>query len=99
MASCLSRCPFYVGHCDFGDRLFLSVSAQTWVKQVPIGHAGSCHLPEQMSITLPSTSGHLIRAALATLAGPGQCALVSCVISIQALIFQDGGLLVLVPTS
>jgi cobalt/nickel transport system permease protein len=43
------------------------------------------------------TSGHLIGAALATiLLGPWAAILVlTCVISIQALIFQDGGLLVL----
>jgi cobalt/nickel transport system permease protein len=43
------------------------------------------------------TSGHLIGAALATiLLGPWAATLVlTCVITIQALIFQDGGLLVL----
>ena len=43
------------------------------------------------------TSGHLIGAAIATiLLGPWAATLVlTCVISIQALIFQDGGLLVL----
>jgi cobalt/nickel transport system permease protein len=43
------------------------------------------------------TSGHLIGAALATIIlGPWAAMLVlTCVISIQALIFQDGGLLVL----
>ena len=43
------------------------------------------------------TSGHLIGAAIATiLLGPWAAMLVfTCVISIQALIFQDGGLLVL----
>lgn len=43
------------------------------------------------------TSGHLLGAALATiLLGPWSAVLVmTCVVSIQALIFQDGGLLVL----
>jgi cobalt/nickel transport system permease protein len=43
------------------------------------------------------TSGHLIGAALATiLLGPWAAILVmTCVVSIQALLFQDGGLLVL----
>jgi cobalt/nickel transport system permease protein len=43
------------------------------------------------------TSGHLIGAAIATiLLGPWAAMLVlTCVVSIQALIFQDGGLLVL----
>lgn len=43
------------------------------------------------------TSGHLIGAALATiLLGPwAAIVILTCVISIQALIFQDGGLLVL----
>jgi cobalt/nickel transport system permease protein len=43
------------------------------------------------------TSGHLLGAALATiLLGPWAAVLVmTCVVSIQALIFQDGGLLVL----
>ncbi|OGN92950.1 MAG: cobalamin biosynthesis protein CbiM [Chloroflexi bacterium RBG_13_50_21] len=43
------------------------------------------------------TSGHLIGAALATiLLGPwAAMVILTCVISIQALIFQDGGLLVL----
>ncbi|MGE5124336.1 MAG: energy-coupling factor ABC transporter permease [Acidobacteriaceae bacterium] len=43
------------------------------------------------------TSGHLIGAAIATiLLGPWSATLVlTCVISIQALLFQDGGLLVL----
>jgi cobalt/nickel transport system permease protein len=43
------------------------------------------------------TSGHLIGAALATiLLGPWSAMVIlTCVISIQALIFQDGGLLVL----
>src|SRR5512137_639103 len=43
------------------------------------------------------TSGHLIGAALATiLLGPWSAMVIlTCVISVQALIFQDGGLLVL----
>src|SRR4030067_2784256 len=43
------------------------------------------------------TSGHLMGAALATiLLGPWSAALVlTCVMAVQALIFQDGGLLAL----
>ncbi|MBN1874847.1 MAG: energy-coupling factor ABC transporter permease [Anaerolineae bacterium] len=69
-------------------------------RQVPLmGVLAACIFAGQMlnfSVT-GGTSGHLMGAALATiLLGPWAGILVmTCVVSIQALIFQDGGLLVL----
>src|SRR4030042_5969045 len=69
-------------------------------KQVPImGMLAAAIFAGQMLnfAVAGGTSGHLIGAALATiLLGPWAAMLVlTCVISIQALIFQDGGLLVM----
>ena len=69
-------------------------------KQVPImGMLAAAIFAGQMLnfAVAGGTSGHLIGSALATiLLGPWAAMLVlTCVISIQALIFQDGGLLVM----
>jgi cobalt/nickel transport system permease protein len=69
-------------------------------RQVPMmGVLAACIFAGQMlnfSVT-GGTSGHLLGAALATiLLGPWAAILVlTCVVGVQALIFQDGGLLVL----
>jgi cobalt/nickel transport system permease protein len=69
-------------------------------RQVPLmGVLAACIFAGQMlnfSVT-GGTSGHLLGAALATiLLGPWAAMLVlTCVVSVQALIFQDGGLLAL----
>ena len=69
-------------------------------RQVPMmGVLAACIFAGQMlnfSVT-GGTSGHLLGAALATiLIGPWAGVLVlTCVVSVQALIFQDGGLLAL----
>ncbi|MCL5995652.1 MAG: PDGLE domain-containing protein [Chloroflexi bacterium] len=69
-------------------------------RQVPMmGVLAACIFAGQMlnfSVT-GGTSGHLLGAALATiLLGPWAGVLVlTCVVSVQALIFQDGGLLAL----
>ncbi len=69
-------------------------------RQVPLmGVLAACIFAGQMlnfSVT-GGTSGHLLGAALATIVlGPWAAVLVmTCVVGIQALIFQDGGLLVL----
>jgi cobalt/nickel transport system permease protein len=76
------------------------VSADLGERQVPImGVLAAAIFAGQMLnfAVAGGTSGHLIGAALATIIlGPWAAALVlTCVITIQALIFQDGGLLVL----
>jgi cobalt/nickel transport system permease protein len=76
------------------------VGADLGERQVPIMGvlAAAIFAGQMLNFTVAGgTSGHLIGAALATiLLGPWAAILVlTCVISIQALIFQDGGLLVL----
>ena len=76
------------------------VSADLGERQVPVmGVVAAAIFAGQMLnfAVAGGTSGHLIGAAIATmLLGPWASMLVlTCVISIQALIFQDGGLLVL----
>jgi cobalt/nickel transport system permease protein len=76
------------------------VSADLGERQVPLmGVLAAAIFAGQMLnfAVAGGTSGHLIGAALATiLLGPWAATLVlTCVISVQALIFQDGGLLVL----
>jgi cobalt/nickel transport system permease protein len=76
------------------------VGADLGERQVPImGVLAAAIFAGQMLnfAVAGGTSGHLIGAALATIIlGPWAAMLVlTCVISIQALIFQDGGLLVL----
>ena len=76
------------------------VSADLGERQVPVmGVVAAAIFAGQMLnfAVAGGTSGHLIGAAIATmLLGPWAAMLVlTCVISIQALIFQDGGLLVL----
>jgi cobalt/nickel transport system permease protein len=69
-------------------------------KQVPLmGVLAACIFAGQMLnfAVAGGTSGHLLGAAIATiLLGPWAAVLVmTCVVSVQALIFQDGGLLAL----
>lgn len=76
------------------------VSADLGERQVPMmGVLAAAIFAGQMLnfAVAGGTSGHLIGAALATiLLGPwAAMVILTCVISIQALIFQDGGLLVL----
>ncbi len=76
------------------------VSADLGERQVPVmGVLAAAIFAAQMLnfAVAGGTSGHLIGAALATIIlGPWAATLVlTCVITIQALIFQDGGLLVL----
>jgi cobalt/nickel transport system permease protein len=76
------------------------VSADLGERQVPImGVLAAAIFAGQMLnfAVAGGTSGHLIGAALATIIlGPWAATLVlTCVITVQALIFQDGGLLVL----
>jgi cobalt/nickel transport system permease protein len=76
------------------------VSADLGERQVPIMGvlAAAIFAAQMLNFSVAGgTSGHLIGAALATiLLGPWAAMLVlTCVISVQALIFQDGGLLVL----
>jgi cobalt/nickel transport system permease protein len=76
------------------------VSADLGEKQVPImGVLAAAIFAGQMLnfAVAGGTSGHLVGAAIATIMlGPWAAMLVlTCVISVQALIFQDGGLLVL----
>src|SRR5512136_2067711 len=76
------------------------VSADLGERQVPVmGVLAAAIFAGQMLnfAVAGGTSGHLIGAALVTiLLGPWAATLVlTCVISIQALIFQDGGLVVL----
>jgi cobalt/nickel transport system permease protein len=76
------------------------VSADLGERQVPImGVLAAAIFAGQMLnfAVAGGTSGHLIGAALATIIlGPWAAMLVlTCVITVQALIFQDGGLLVL----
>lgn len=76
------------------------VSVDLGERQVPImGVLAAAIFAGQMLnfVVAGGTSGHLIGAALATIIlGPWAAALVlTCVITVQALIFQDGGLLVL----
>jgi cobalt/nickel transport system permease protein len=76
------------------------VGADLGERQVPImGVLAAAIFAGQMLnfAVAGGTSGHLIGAALATIiVGPWAATLVlTCVITIQALIFQDGGLLVL----
>ena len=76
------------------------VSADLGERQVPVMGvlAAAIFAGEMLNFAVAGgTSGHLIGAALATiLLGPWAATLVlTCVITIQALIFQDGGLLVL----
>ena len=76
------------------------VNADVGERQVPLmGVLAACIFAGQMlnfSVT-GGTSGHLMGAALATiLLGPWAAIVVmTCVVGVQALIFQDGGLLVL----
>ncbi len=76
------------------------VSADLGERQVPLmGVLAAAIFAGQMLnfAVAGGTSGHLLGAALATiLLGPwAAMVILTCVISIQALIFQDGGLLVL----
>ena len=76
------------------------VSADLGERQVPImGVLAAAIFAGQMLnfAVAGGTSGHLIGAALATIIlGPWAATLVlTCVITVQALIFQDGGLVVL----
>ena len=76
------------------------VSADLGERQVPLmGVLAAAIFAGQMLnfAVAGGTSGHLIGAALATiLLGPwAAMVILTCVISVQALIFQDGGLLVL----
>ena len=76
------------------------VSADLGERQVPIMGvlAAAIFAGQMLNFTVAGgTSGHLIGAALATiLLGPWAATLVlTCVITVQALFFQDGGLLVL----
>lgn len=76
------------------------VSADMGERQVPVmGVLAAAIFAGQMLnfAVAGGTSGHLIGAAIATIIlGPWAAVLVlTCVISIQALLFQDGGLLVL----
>lgn len=76
------------------------VNADVGERQVPLmGVLAACIFAGQMlnfSVT-GGTSGHLMGAAIATiLLGPWAAILVlTCVVGVQALIFQDGGLLAL----
>jgi len=76
------------------------VSRDLGERQVPLmGVLAACIFAGQMlnfSVT-GGTSGHLLGAALATIVlGPWAAVLVlTCVVGIQALVFQDGGLLAL----
>lgn len=76
------------------------VNADLGERQVPLmGVLAACIFAGQMlnfSVT-GGTSGHLMGAAIATiLLGPWAAILIiTCVVGVQALIFQDGGLLVL----
>lgn len=76
------------------------VNADLGERQVPLmGVLAACIFAGQMlnfSVT-GGTSGHLMGAAIATiLLGPWAAILVlTCVVGVQALIFQDGGLLAL----
>lgn len=76
------------------------VNADVGERQVPLmGVLAACIFAGQMlnfSVT-GGTSGHLMGAAIGTiLLGPWAAILVqTCVVGVQALIFQDGGLLVL----
>jgi cobalt/nickel transport system permease protein len=76
------------------------VNADVGERQVPLmGVLAACIFAGQMlnfSVT-GGTSGHLVGAAIATiLLGPWAAILVmTCVVGVQALIFQDGGLLAL----
>jgi cobalt/nickel transport system permease protein len=76
------------------------VKAELGERQVPLmGVLAAAIFAGQMLnfAVAGGTSGHLIGAALATiLLGPwAAMVILTCVISVQALIFQDGGLLVL----
>src|SRR5512143_3753418 len=69
-------------------------------KQVPLMGvlAAAIFAGQMLNFTVAGgTSGHLMGAAIATiLLGPWAAVLVlTCVVSVQALIFQDGGLLAL----
>ena len=75
------------------------VSADLGERQVPLMGvlAAAIFAGQMLNFTVAGgTSGHLIGAALATiLLGPwAAMVILTCVISVQALIFQDGGLLV-----
>lgn len=76
------------------------VSRDMGERQVPLmGVLAACIFAGQMlnfAVT-GGTSGHLLGAALATiLLGPwGAMLAMTCVVSVQALVFQDGGLLAL----
>jgi cobalt/nickel transport system permease protein len=76
------------------------VSADLGERQVPLMGvlAAAIFAGQMLNFTVAGgTSGHLIGAALATiLLGPWAAMVtLTCVIAVQALIFQDGGLLVL----
>lgn len=76
------------------------VSIDLGERQVPLMGVLAAAIFAGQMLNFPvagGTSGHLIGAALTTiLLGPWSAMVIlTCVISIQALIFQDGGLLVL----
>jgi cobalt/nickel transport system permease protein len=76
------------------------VGQQTGERQTPIMGvlAAAIFAGQMLNFTVAGgTSGHLLGAALATiLLGPWAAVVVmTCVVSVQALIFQDGGLLAL----
>jgi cobalt/nickel transport system permease protein len=76
------------------------VSAELGERQVPfMGVLAACIFAGQMLnfAVAGGTSGHLVGAALATiLLGPwAAIIIITCVVGVQALIFQDGGLLAL----
>ena len=76
------------------------VNADLGERQVPMMGvlAAAIFAGQMLNFTVAGgTSGHLMGAALATiLLGPwGAILVLTCVVGVQALIFQDGGLLVL----
>ncbi len=100
--SCLSWCPvilWLLAVAAIGYAL-RQVNRELGERRVPLmGVLAACIFAGQMlnfSVT-GGTSGHLMEAAVATiLLGPWAAIVVmTAVVSIQALIFQDGGLLAL----
>jgi cobalt/nickel transport system permease protein len=79
---------------------FRRVSSQLGEREVPVMGvlAAAIFAGQMLNFTVTGgTSGHLLGAALATiLLGPwASIIIMTCVVSVQALIFQDGGLVVL----
>lgn len=79
---------------------FRRVSRELGEREVPVMGvlAAAIFAGQMLNFTVAGgTSGHLMGAALATiLLGPwASIIILTCVVSVQALIFQDGGLLVL----